>query len=100
MYEDEKFTFSSFLGDRVGELQDRYPFLYFESIEPLISVSDYNSLMKLYGREGITLEDDEYVLLCDYKEWKQMRDLGLEDGGKISVFGHSLHSKTTNKQII
>ncbi len=94
-YEDPSFTFASFLGDEaVSKLKEQYSFLYFESIEPMIRVSDYNRLMELYGHDGITLADNEYVLLCDYKEWKAMRDLGLKNGGEISVLGHKLHSKT------
>lgn len=97
-YEDEKLTMAAFLGDRVNDLRKQYPFLYFDSIETMIGVSDYNRLMKLYGRDGISLENDEYVLLCDYKEWKDMRDMSLKDGGDITAFGHTLHSKTKECQ--
>ncbi len=97
-YEDEKLTMAAFLGDKANDLRKQYPFLYFDALETMIGVSDYNRLMKLYGREGITLENDEYVMLCDYKEWKDMRDMSLRDGGNITVLGHNLHSKTKECQ--
>ena len=97
-YEDEKLTMAAFLGDKANDLRKQYPFLYFDALETMIGVSDYNRLMKLYGREGITLENDEYVMLCDYKEWKDMRDMSLRDGGNITVLGHKLHSKTKECQ--
>lgn len=93
-YEDPAFTFATFFGEQIDAVRMQYAFLDYDAPELLVRLSDYNALMKLYGKDAVSLSEDEYILLCDYKNMKQLRDMRLKDGGQITVFGHVLHSRS------
>ncbi|MBQ9199618.1 MAG: ABC transporter permease [Lachnospiraceae bacterium] len=92
-YETKNFTFGDSLGSRLEELKQQFPFLEYETPEIFVKLSDYNALMRLYGREEFSLQDDEFILLCDFKSMKAVRDETLSIGTEISIFGHTLKSK-------
>lgn len=93
IYMDKKFTLAASLDTHLDEVRKNYPFLDEKSPEVFVRLSDYNKLMKLYGRKPMTLEDDEFILLCDFQSMKNVRDAALEKGTTIHVFGKELHSK-------
>lgn len=92
-YGDENFTFSDFCGEEIEKVQEQFQFLDYSRNEKLVGINDYNALMKLYGKETLSLNDDEYFLLCDYKSMKAIRDSVIKKGGDITVYGKTLHSK-------
>lgn len=92
-YEDESFTFKTALGESYDEVKSEYPSVMYDIPEMLVRLSDYNALMKLYGRELLSLNDDEFIVLCDYKTAKIVRDRGLTTDTTITVFGNTLKSK-------
>lgn len=92
-WEDDDFSSEEYFGEYLDELHVEYEFLTFQVIEPIVSLSDYNKLMKLYGKEQETLAEDEYIELCDFKEQKPIRELPLKNGHRITVFGSELKPK-------
>ncbi len=92
-YSDESFTLNESFGSQLDELKKKYPFLNYETSETFVRLSDYNALMKLYGKQPLNLQDDEYIVICDYKSMKEIRDKALEKGNEITVFGKKLYSK-------
>lgn len=92
-YGDSDFTLESFCGLDLEKVKSKFQFLYYSTSEQLIGLSDYNALMKLYGKELLSMNDDEYILLCDFKSMRTIRDSILETGSDITVYGHALHSK-------
>lgn len=93
IYRDEDYTLAAALGTHLEKIRESYPFLDVNSPEKFVRISDYNMLMRLYGREPMTLSDDEFILLCDFKSMKTVRDEALEQGTEIHVFGKVLRSK-------
>lgn len=63
------------------------------SSEQLVGLNEYNALMKLYGKEPLSMNDDEFILLCDFKTIKTLRDSVLENNSDITVYGQTLHSR-------
>jgi putative ABC transport system permease protein len=61
--------------------------------EDVIRLSDYNKLMELYGKEQLSLKDDEFILLGSYKYMVGIRNSVLENMDEITVFGETLKSK-------
>ena len=61
--------------------------------EDIIKISDYNRLMKLYGRKQYTLASDEYMVIADFDNMMQLRDEVLSSGQTIEVFGSTLKPK-------
>lgn len=84
-YSDTSFTFYDFVDENLININDYY--------QEIVSVSDYNELMKMYGKETLTLNDDEYILVCNYKMAKSAQDKVLKTGRTITVFGNTLRPK-------
>ncbi|MCR5792966.1 MAG: ABC transporter permease [Lachnospiraceae bacterium] len=94
MYEDGAFKFPEFCGEKFKSIEKQYPYLALhEQVEPIISVSEYNKLQKLYGHESVSLAEDEFIMLCNYGNMKKVRNSVLAGGREIKVFGHTLRSK-------
>ena len=92
-YVDEGFTIGFFLGDWLEEVMAQFRTLQYDKPFQLYRLSDYNALMRLYGRDELELEDDEFILLCTFESAKNIYDGILESGSRINVLGHELDSK-------
>lgn len=92
-YGDDNFTFADSLGSHLEEMKQQYRYLDYESLEYIVRLSDYNALMRLYGGKEITLNENEFVLMCDFKSMKTIRDETLKTDKEINIFGHTLTSK-------
>ncbi|MDE6093081.1 MAG: FtsX-like permease family protein [Ruminococcus sp.] len=92
-YGDDNFTFADSLGSNLEEIQQQYMYLDYEALEDIVRISDYNAIRRLYGREEITLNDNEFALMCDFKSFKAIRDETLKTDKEINIFGHTLTSK-------
>ncbi|MFR8869109.1 FtsX-like permease family protein [Paraclostridium sordellii] len=53
----------------------------------LVRVSDYNKIAKLYGKETYDLKNDEYMVICDYKNMIKMYNEGLKSRPEITIKG-------------
>ncbi len=92
-YGDSGFTLGGFCGSELERVRSEFQLLDYNTVEQLIGVDDYNALMRLYGKETLSINDDEYILLCDFKSMKAIRDSVLETDGDITVYGHTLRAK-------
>ena len=57
---------------------------------PMLRVSDYNKMAKLYHREEISLNDNQYQILADYKAMSDAIDRSLSSGFQINYRGQTL----------
>lgn len=92
-YIDSNFTLATFLGDKLKETQEVFQFLEYDNAFKLFRLSDYNALMKLYGKETFDLAEDEFILLCNFKSMKGIFDNVLEVGYNINIGENTLKSK-------
>ncbi|MDE6425355.1 MAG: FtsX-like permease family protein [Ruminococcus sp.] len=92
-YGDDNFTFADSLGSHLEEIQQQYRYLEYDEPEDIVRLSDYNAIRRLYGREEITLNENEFALMCDFKSFKAIRDEALKTDKEITIFGHTLTSK-------
>lgn len=92
-YEDPELTLAVFLGDYLETVMEQYRFILYETAETIVSLSDYNRLMELYGKEPFSLEEDEFILLCDFTSMRQIRDERLKDMKTLEIMGHDLKPK-------
>lgn len=88
-----EWTMKTSFGDYYEEVKQIYPMLLYDSPEPILKVSDYNKIADLYGIEKYSLNDDEYIVLCDYDNMKELRDNGLKGNSTIKINGKEYHSK-------
>lgn len=92
-YVDPEFTIAAFLGDQLDDVMEQYRFLVYDVPFQIYSISDYNALMRLYGREQFELKEDEFLLICNYKSARNIMDAILEKGYKTEIMGHELYSR-------
>lgn len=89
------FTLENSLGKYVDIIKERFPHAQLDTVEPVLKVSDYNRLAKIYNMETITLTGDEYVVVANYPEMAAWRDKSLEAGTAITLSGVQLSPKYT-----
>lgn len=92
-YQMPELTLGTSLGSKMDWMMQRYPFLMYETQEEIISLSDYNKLAKLYGKETYTLEDNEYIIVANFKNMVDMRNEVLALKEPLMTFGYSLIPK-------
>lgn len=94
-YSDPTFNWEKSFGDvfkqddgAVVQMQ-----LDMSALEEIITVSDYNRLMKFYHQDEISLDEDEYAVVCDFKNMMDIRNYELSIGREIDIYGNNLKPK-------
>ena len=94
MYATKEWTIKDSLGEYYETAKAQFPFVTYYATEPIVKVSDYNKIAKLYGTEEYSLNDDEYIVLCDFDNMKDLRNNALKmDNNSITINGKEYHSK-------
>ena len=93
IYAIPEWTLRYSLGDYYESTKSQYPMLTYETSESIIRISDYNKIAKLYGEEQYTLNDDEYIVLCNYEQMLNIRNQTLRTNSNIEINGKTYHSK-------
>ena len=93
IYAIPEWTLEYSLGDYYETTKSQYPMLTYETSESIIKVSDYNKIAELYGEEQFTLNDDEYIVLCNYDQMTDIRNQTLRANSNIEIKGKTYHSK-------
>ena len=81
------------LGEYFDEAKAQYSMLSYDSVETIIKISDYNKIARLYGLPEYELENDEYIMLCDFDSMKPLRDNALKLGTKLTILGKEYNPK-------
>ena len=87
IYADSSITWGTFFGDNLDEVKALYPMLRYETSEQFVKVSDYNKIARLYGQKEYELKDNEYIVLCDFDNIKNLRNMALENGNTLVING-------------
>ena len=77
-YTTDELTVRSTLGSAYDEVYKKYPFMTYEAVEEIVTISDYNKAAKLLGLDTYTLDDDEYLVIADYDNMVDVRNMALE----------------------
>ena len=95
LYGTKEWKIKDSLGTYYETAKSQFPFLMYDATEPIIKVSDYNKIAKLYGTEEYSLNEDEYIVLCDFDNMKDLRNnaLKIDCNSKIIINGKEYHSK-------
>ena len=93
LYGTEEIKIKDTLGTYYDELKTKYPLMGYENEETFIKLSDYNKLAKLFSLEEYTLNENEYILLADYKELVSIRSVALERNTTINLLGKNYSPK-------
>lgn len=97
-YATPDLTMNDTLGTKLDTIRTSFPFLKYDTMEPIMKISDYNKVAKLYGNEEYSLEKDEYIIVADFKSMVNVRNMALENKEVINLFGYTLKPKYTSCQ--
>lgn len=93
LYRTSEIKIKDTLGTTYGKLKEKYPYLTYDMNEDFIKVSDYNQLATLYGMPSFELENDEYIVIADYKEFLDFRNGALKKNTPIQLLGKTYYPK-------
>ena len=93
VYATNELTWRDTLSPVYDEVKQQFPNLLYETAEEIIKVSDYNKVARLYGNTEYQLNDDEYVILCDFDNMKNLRNKALKADSTITIAGKEYKSK-------
>lgn len=74
IYTDKELTWGKFFGDKMEEIHTKFPYLMYDTAEEIVKISDYNKIAKLYGIEEYELNENEYIVLCDFESQEKIRN--------------------------
>ncbi len=80
-------TLKTTLGSALEEALNQYPMMRYDTVEMIIRVSDYNRIAKLYNIEEYSLNDNEYIILCNFDNISEIRNQALKANVKINING-------------
>ena len=84
-YRTESVTVEAALGEKV--MKENYDQFKYRNKMPenLMKLSDYNKVAKQFGNKTLSLAADEYLVVADYEEMIEYRNMALEDGVKLKI---------------
>lgn len=86
-YTSPDLTWQTYLKDVFEEVKAQFPGLAYGTPELIVKESEYNRVARLYGLEEFSLNDDEYVMLCDFDNMINIRNKELQINGVINLCG-------------
>lgn len=93
IYRVEEITLKDSFGDQIEQIGKDYPTLAYNVREDLVKLSDYNRLAKLYNKKELTLKDNEYVIISNYKMMADIRNISLKNNTKLTINGKDYYPK-------
>ena len=96
VYAHQSLAFEETVGGFIAELKEQFPLAIFWGYPAeIMTISDFNRLMRIYGQPEAELESDEYLVACTFEVFQDSRDKALEDGLEIPVGSVSLKPAAT-----
>lgn len=92
-YATADLTLNHTLGSKLEIARTQYPFIAYDTKEPIMKISDYNKVARFYGINEYSLNEDEYIIVADFKSIIEIRNMALENGETINLFGSTLKPK-------
>lgn len=92
-YTTAEFTVRSTLGSTYDEVYKKYPFMTYDAVEEVVTISDYNKAAKVLGLDTYSLDDDEYLVIADYDNMVSVRNMALKDSATITISGKTYYPK-------
>ena len=93
IYAIPEWTLKYSLGDYYETVKIQFSMLTYDTPETVIKISDYNKIASLYGIEQYSLNEDEYIVLCDFEQMVDIRNEALKENSNIQINGKTYHSK-------
>ena len=93
IYAIPEWTMGYSLGNYIETAKMQYSMLSYDMPETVIKVSDYNKIANLYREEQYELNDNEYIVLCNFENMVELRNEALKENSDIEIDGKVYHAK-------
>ena len=93
VYASNELTMKDLLKGIEDMVKMQFPQLRYDTPEEIIKVSDYNKIAKLYGNEEYSLENNQFIVLCDFESMENLRNQALEKNNTINLKGKEYKAK-------
>lgn len=93
IYATNDLTMGTSLGRHLEEAKNKFPMILYDTAEEIVKISDYNKIARLYGTKEYTLNDNEYIVICDYDNIANIRNTALKDNQTITLNGENYYPK-------
>ncbi len=93
IYATNELCWKDTLASVYDEVKLQFPMLQYDTAETIVKISDYNKIAKIYGQSQYELNDNEYIMLCDFDSMKTLRDRAIKNDGTITINGKEYISK-------
>lgn len=93
IYAIPEWTLKYSFGNYYEKAKSQFSMLTYDTPESVIKISDYNKIARLYGEKEYSLNDDEYIVLCDFEQMINLRNEALKENSNIQINGKTYHSK-------
>ena len=81
------------LGKYYEKAEVQFPMLAYTVPETIVKLSDYNKIARLYGLEEYQLQDDKYIIICDFDNMESIRNEALKENKIMNINGKEYRSK-------
>ena len=93
IYAIPEWTLKYSLGNYYEKAKEQFSMLSYNMPEEIIKISDYNKIAKLYGINQYSLDDDEYIVLCDFDNMTKIRNEALKQNTDIQINGKTYRAR-------
>jgi len=90
IYQTPDITYKTSLDAIFEKASEQFPVARWDTQEDIMRLSDFNKLATLYGEDTYGLAEDEYLVICDFFLFAQLRNMTLEAGGTQCIGGVEL----------
>lgn len=87
-YEDENFDYGKSLGKNYEKTKEMYPFVRYNEIVEIMSLSDYKNLARIMKLDDVDLKENEYVIISNYESY--LYDETMAKNSVLNIFGFEL----------
>lgn len=87
LYATNELTLIDTFGELADEVKAQLPMLAFDNPETILHLSDYNRIAKAYGQPRYELNENEYLILCEFDNMTEIRNKALERGISLTIAG-------------
>ena len=81
------------LGKYYEKAEVQFPMLAYTVPETIVKLSDYNKIARLYGLEEYQLQDEEYIIICNFDNMESIRNEALKENKIMNINGKEYRSK-------
>ena len=92
-YTTNALTLKDTLGSAYSYMKEKYPFMTYDAIEEIVTISDYNKVAKLLGLDTYTLKDNQYLVIANYDNMVSVRNTALGLNTPITIDGKTYYPK-------